>query len=343
MKNMSIRSVFALVLPLAATLLAAPLPALSAEEDAPLVETPDLPPPPVNLKPSVEVDGAYVVLGDLFEGVTKYADKPVAYAPEPGKRTVFDARWLQSVARSYGVMWQPVGQYEKVTVTRASQVIDQAQIAQEIHAALADHNVGPSADVVFNTRNLQLYVPSKAEARVGVSNLSYDEHSGRFVADVEAPVGAPDAQRVRVSGRVYTTTSIPVFKRNIAKGETIKESDVELITLRESEVRDDTVGSAEDLIGKTPKKMVRAGTPVRDAEVERPLRIAKGALVTLVLQTPQMTLTTQGKAMENGAHGDTIRVQNVRSKTIVLGTVSDNNMVSVSQNAETPASALLTN
>ena len=43
----------------------------------------------------------------------------------------------------------------------------------------------------------------------------------------------------------------------------------------------------------------------------------KGSLVTLILQTPKMTLTARGKALQPGSEGDVIRINNLQSNTVV--------------------------
>lgn len=315
---------FSLIL---ATLLLLPLSGFAAEDTSGSMDV--LPEAPANLRQAIEVDATYILLGDLFSGVVKFAEKPVAYAPQPGKTSVFDARWLGSLARSYGVKWRPVSQYEKVTVTRSSKVINREMIAEEIRAALADYDVGQDDEITMSNRNIRFFVPASSDASVAVRNLSFDDRSQRFIADVEAPAGAPDAQRMRISGRVFTTTDVPMLTRNIGKDDVIKEADIQWVTVRAREVRQDTATNVDEIIGKAPKRFIRAGSMIRSAELIRPQMVGKGSIVTMVLQTSALTLTTQGRALEAGSDGDTIRVQNVRSKTTILATVSEHNMVTV--------------
>ena len=54
----------------------------------------------VVLQDSVVVQSKLVRLGDLFSNTGAKAGITVAYAPAPGKRALFDARWLSRVARA---------------------------------------------------------------------------------------------------------------------------------------------------------------------------------------------------------------------------------------------------
>lgn len=56
-------------------------------------------------------------------------------------------------------------------------------------------------------------------------------------------------------------------------------------------------------------------------DVRAPVLVTKGSLITMVVQTPTMTLTSKGKAMDNGAMGEAVRIQNSQSKTVVEGEV----------------------
>lgn len=84
-----------------------------------------------------------------------------------------------------------------------------------------------------------------------------------------------------------------------------------------------------ELIGRTPRRGLPAGTPVLAADLKRPVVVAKGALVTLILQTPSMRLTARGRALDEGGIGDSIRVVNAQSRTVVAGVVLANGQVAV--------------
>jgi flagella basal body P-ring formation protein FlgA len=47
------------------------------------------------------------------------------------------------------------------------------------------------------------------------------------------------------------------------------------------------------------------------------------------LKTPMMTLTSQGKAIENGSDGDVIRLTNTQSNTVIQAIVSGAGVVTI--------------
>jgi flagella basal body P-ring formation protein FlgA len=116
--------------------------------------------------------------------------------------------------------------------------------------------------------------------------------------------------------------NVPVPNRRILKGELISSQDIVWIKTPSNRVQPNIIMHPDDLVGKTPMRGLRSGSPVRSSDVERPVIIRKGSLVTMVLKTPMMTLTSQGKAIENGSDGDVIRLTNTQSNTVIQAIVS---------------------
>lgn len=284
---------------------------------------------PVRLKNSVRLNGNVILLRDLFENAGKHAEAAVAHAPLPGKRVVLDARWLATVANGYGLDWKPLTMGDRAMVERASQVIPVEMIEQEILAELAYHGVPASADLDMGNRTPQLHIAADAQAVVAVRDLVWDDRLRRFSATIEAPAGAPDAARTRIAGRVFTTISVPMLTRGISRGDIIGEGDVEWAETRVETMRRDALTDIADVVGKSARQTLRPGLPLTANDVQRPVLVAKGALVTMVLKMPQMSLTSQGRAIQNGAEGEMIRITNTQSNMTVEGRVEGPNLVSV--------------
>jgi flagella basal body P-ring formation protein FlgA len=90
-----------------------------------------------------------------------------------------------------------------------------------------------------------------------------------------------------------------------------------------------TITDANDLIGKSPKHGLAAGTQIRVSDVERPVLVAKGALITMTVTAPNMTLTATGRAVDEGGKGDLIQVQNIQSSKTVVAMVVGHNSVAI--------------
>ena len=288
----------------------------------------------VILRQNIMVDSTLVVLGDFFEGAGDKAGIAVAYAPEPGKRAVFDANWLYRAANAYDLKWRPVSMKQQAVVKRQTVTIEREEIEDNILAVLIDKGIDPEMTVELSNRSMRLYAPASSLASIIVENVDYDPRTRRF----SAYVSTPEAKPIRVTGRLQKMLNVPVTNRRVLRGEVIRSEDIAWLKTPSDRVQQDIVMQPDDLIGKTPKHGIRSGAPVRSSEVQRPIMVKKGSLVTMILQTPMMTLTSQGKAIDNGSDGDVIRLTNTQSNTIVQAVVSGPGRVSI-----TPASHLAMN
>lgn len=283
----------------------------------------------VLLRESVTVKSKTVRLGDVFTHTGEKADIPIAYAPEPGKRAIFDARWLYRVARTYGLNWRPMGVQDQIVVERESQVIARGEIEDTILAALVPYGADTSMIVELSNRMLRLYVPANTLATVGVEEVSYEPKTGRFTAIVMAPANDLRAPRHRITGRLHKMAEVPVLTRRVLGKEVISKRDIKWVRMRSDRLRRDVIVNADNLIGMAAKRGLRPGVPLQTSFVQRPILVAKGSLVTIYLKAPKMTLTTRGKALENGSDGDTVRISNTRSNKIIEAEVTGMGKVSV--------------
>ncbi len=285
---------------------------------------------PLTLRAAVTVGDNLVRLGDLFVGAGGKAEVGVARAPAPGGRVVFNARLLYRIAQAHGLDWRPMSIHDHVVVERESIVIDGEEIERQILAALVDKGVDPERVAIeLANPGLRLHLAADANPTVAVDVVAYDPRSGRFTAAVVAPSDDPAAQPVGVSGRLHDVTDVPILADRVMRGEVIGADDVQWLRLRTDRLPGNTVLDANGLIGQTPKRTLRPGEPVRASEVQRPVVVPKGGLVTLVLTTSGMQLTARGRALEDGSEGDSIRVANVQSHTLVEGIVSGAGQVTI--------------
>jgi flagellar basal body P-ring formation protein FlgA len=74
---------------------------------------------------------------------------------------------------------------------------------------------------------------------------------------------------------------------------------------------------------------MNAGTVLRNRDIRGARLVTKGALITIAVETPIMTITAQGRAMADGAMGETIQVINTQSNRTVDAVVVASGKVSV--------------
>lgn len=281
----------------------------------------------IMLRPSVTVTGNVIHLGDLFANAGLAADDTIAAAPALGMRATYSSAWLAAVAREHGLDWAPASEFNQSVVERASRLIGADAIAQRLLQNLAPNVQGADAEIRFDSSSLRLFVPAEAQDDIAIDGLNFDQRTGRFSAFVSAPAGATDAQRLRVTGRLVVEIEIPVPNRAVAINEILSARDVERIKLSRERISSDTLTDPAQLIGKAARHALRAEQPLRTGDVQEPLVIHKGDLVTIELRTATMQLATQGKALEDAAIGATVRVTNTQSNRTIDTIAAGQNLV----------------
>ena len=281
------------------------------------------------LRPAVVVTGDQIRLGDLFDGVGDKASEPVAHAPAPGRREVVDADWLQHVAAMNGLDWKTDDPFLQVVIERAGVTITRERIAEEITSALIAQGVSPDAQVEILNRELLVTVPSDVPTTIAVRDLTYDQGTKHFTAMVVAPAEGPNSTRLAVAGAVYDVEDVPTLAHPLAHGELIAARDLTFVHMRTDKVRRDVILDADQIIGMTPRNSLRTGQTLALADLQHPISVSRGALVTVVLHEGAMTLSIEGRANEPGSVGDIIRVTNTRSNQVIPARVEGPNLVSV--------------
>lgn len=284
---------------------------------------------PALLRSAVTVEGDVIRIGDLFDGMLTNAEVAVARAPAPGDSVVLDARWLSAVARAYGVAWQPASRFDQSVVTRASQLVGTEAIRTALAGDMAARGVVGDIAIQFDGLAPTLKLPVGVEPSIVVQQLNLDTQSGRFSAAVAAPAEGAAAARAVLSGRVFSLTDVPVPVRRLLPGEVIRDGDLEWVQVHADRVTAAIVVDPGHIVGHAPRRPIRAGEPIRANDLQVATMMKRGTLVTMVLETAQMLITTQGRAMEDGAEGALISVMNTSSNRVIKALIVDPTTVSV--------------
>ena len=308
---------------------------LGSLAEARSAKAPDTPAAPaedfVMLRAGTVVEDDIVRLGDLFDGITDpgLSATPVARAPEPGVAVEVGARWLYAVAKAHGVAWQPRSRYERISLKRASLDVPAEEIELALRAALADQGLDGNVQLVLDNPDLRLRLPSNSGGGLRITRLTLDPGNGRFLAQVVAPAAGEPKARLAVTGRAVELTEVPVLRRGVKPGEIIRERDIEWMSVQANRLNRTAVVDPASLVGMSPRRPIRAQDIVRSTDLQTPVLVTKNSMVTVRLETDRMQLSVQGRALEEGAEGDVIRVMNTGSNTVVSAVVVDTGAVVV--------------
>ncbi|HTT97702.1 MAG TPA: flagellar basal body P-ring formation chaperone FlgA [Rhizomicrobium sp.] len=110
-----------------------------------------------------------------------------------------------------------------------------------------------------------------------------------------------------------TGVRIVVPARDIARGDTISESDLTYAFVAPNAIMPGAATNMNAIVGMQTRRVLRAGETMRNDDVRAPIVVVKGTTVTMVFDAPGVTLTATGRAMSEGGVGDTVTVQNPAS------------------------------
>ena len=96
--------------------------------------------------------------------------------------------------------------------------------------------------------------------------------------------------------------------------EMLKTADIDLLQSRAK-----TVSAPEQIIGARSKKALNAGQIVTQSDL---CLVCKGDIVTIEGISSTLSVSTQATALQDGAFGDTVRLQNVQSQRVVSAVIT---------------------
>ncbi len=275
------------------------------------------------LKQKTEVSGDAVRLGDLFDNIgAEKAQIRLDQAPAPGNSVTYQPSQLAAFARMHSIDWKPQTYMDKVVVERVGHLVARQTIDAALRKALAAKGVTGELEFEIASRAYQVYVSETQAPTVAVDLNHYDPDSRSFIAEFRAPADEPRADRIRVAGRAHVMIDVPVLNRRMMPSEVIRASDLTWVKMRSGAMLANYATLLEDVVGRTPKRPLQAGQPMRQADVGPFTLVQRNESVTMIIRTKSMTLTVQGKALDDGVEGQTIRVQNPKSSRTVEGRVT---------------------
>lgn len=281
------------------------------------------------LRPDVVVDANVVRLGDLFIDIGNKSNLIVAPSPAPGKKQTLSARRLQKIARRASIDWFPESRYTRTVVSRAGRVITTGEIGSLVDDALREAGLPRQYKVQLAKGDLSVHIAVAETREIKIVKPRYSINGYRFSVILEIPRDGGGVERMQVTGKLYENVEVPVLARRIRRGEVIRERDIEFITLSRDRVGRNVILDAARIIGKSPRRFLYTGKPIRIGDVRSPIIVSKGDIVTLIVRTRQLLITSKGIALQDGARGDVVRIRNTRSRTTIEGVVAAPNRVNI--------------
>ncbi|HUE72368.1 MAG TPA: flagellar basal body P-ring formation chaperone FlgA [Pirellulaceae bacterium] len=204
--------------------------------------------------------------------------------------------------------------------TKAGSTVEQS-VQHALVSYLEMHQPGDVAWSVAPAIPSRYFSPLKEAERIEVAG-GQAPFTGRQSFEIIAQVQGHE-RRIPIEAEVAALPRAIVALRPIAKGEVVRPEDVESRPLAA-----DFAGSSErllareEVIGRETTRPLTPGQPITAADVQLPRLVHRGDKVTVRSLAAGISITTSGKAAQDGALGDSIPVELEDPKRQILATVA---------------------
>ncbi len=126
-----------------------------------------------------------------------------------------------------------------------------------------------------------------------------------------------NAPATRTASRPEATVDVLTYARSLSAGDVVQPEDVVWSTVQAHQAQASGPQDAEQVIGLSARRALRAGSPVAARDLASPQVIARNDTVEVAFISGGVRLTVTGRATRNAAVGDPVPVLNlVSGKTI---------------------------
>jgi flagellar basal body P-ring formation protein FlgA len=284
------------------------------------------------LRSMTTLHGPSVCLKDLFDDAGNNADRVLGPGPEPGGRIIVEAAQLNAIARQYGVAWRSVSSADRAVLEWPGRPLRREEALEAVRIAITA--AGASSDVDIDLSGFaSMLVPVEATPAFTVAQLDHDSNTGRFTAALTVTADGMNTINTRVSGRAEEMVEAPVALTRLLPETVLRQDDVRITRVRIAVLQNDVARSVDQIIGMQLRRPVAAGQPLRLADLSRPPLVQRGATVQIELLSSGLSVTGQAVALDAGAEGEKIRVQNMTSKAFLFAQVIGPGQVRVTPDA----------
>jgi flagellar basal body P-ring formation protein FlgA len=284
----------------------------------------------LRLRGDVTARGDVLTLADLVEGAPSgLAGRPLFRSPVLGATGTIQTRRIVDAAAALGLTGLETGGRLQIAVQRAARRLGPPEIEAALkHGLETGYGLDPRTVAVrFDGDGPTLLAPLDLEGQAAAFDLTYDPRSRRVSGLVS--LGERQAS-LRVSGVVIELREVAVLTRALTRGEPVKAGDLVAERRPRDAVAADAQPSATAVLGEVAQHALAAGTVLRISDTALPELVTRGESVTIVYETPSISLSMRGIANEGGRMGAVVNVVNVASKKILQTTVIGPGRVSVS-------------
>jgi flagella basal body P-ring formation protein FlgA len=285
-----------------------------------------------SLRTVTTLHGPHVYLRDLFDEAGVNADRVLGPGPEPGGRIVVEAAQLSAIARQYDVGWRSVSRADRAVLEWPGRPMRREDAIEAVRRAVTAGGAPDDVEIELPGFTPPI-VPADAATTATVSQLDYDSNTGRFTAALTITAEGMNPIDTRVGGRVEQVVLAPLTLTRLAADTVLRAEDVRVSRVRAAQLQNEVARSLDQVVGMQLRHPVAAGQPLRLAELMRPPLVQRGTTVRIELSVPGLAVSGQAVALDDGAEGEKVRVQNPTSRALLFAEVIGPGQVRITPDA----------
>lgn len=257
----------------------------------------------------------------------------VASAPAPGNSHRFNRRFLDyKVGSAVANLGEEVALEtpDSLVVHRTAQVVTQARMEEIFRDHILKSAPWPENEITLESIRVpeDVALPEGA-LRWDIRENGNADYLGNVSATLTFYVDGRQIRRAPLSARVSITRKVVRAVRRIQRGDLIDREDLQRVRETSMRGRGDTLVDPDEAVGKRAARSIRSGSTLTSAMVEDPPVVERGSDVIILAETETLRITTRGEALEDGRHGERIRVRNLQSGKELFTTVKASGWVTV--------------
>jgi len=252
----------------------------------------------------------WILGSDLARAVPAFSGMPrdtmIAYSPAPGQRREFLYPELRRIATRFGT---DVPRDARACFEWARQPLTESAVRAAIREAL-------------NMPDARVEVLSISRTAVPEGKLEFPI-SGLSALNVDSATPVIWRGRVLYSGhkefavwakvKVAATMTRVIAVESLTPGKAIEKGQIRLETYDDFPLHVDAARDLNEVIGRTPRRLVRANLPVMRADLAEPFQVQRGEQVDVTVISGAAQVQLEAVAQTSGRQGDMITLTNPQS------------------------------
>lgn len=284
------------------------------------------------LRAQVTVESDIVRVGDVIENAGTAAQIAIYRSPDLGTTGSLPTAQVINVLQAHQVIGVDTRGIKSISVTRLARILNGKDIeAQVAHALEHRSGLGDAANLnlTFDSDVQDVRLEAWNSGDLQPVSVRYEPRNGRFAVAFEIANDTNNSRtRLRFTGIAIEMVEAAILTRNVDRGDVLKASDVVIERRPKAELSGDAATRSR-AVGLQMRRGLRAGQPLRGADLGKPDLVQRDDNVTLIYEAAGLYLTVRGKAVDSGTEGDTVTVLNLQSKRTVAGTVIGRGQVAI--------------